>query len=560
MRRLKSLGVLIGAAGLLTAAAACGSSGPSSGSGASTSSGPSGTLTIANEFGSTWTCQFNPFNPNVSILPFGPVYEPLVFMDNLESGKTSPWLATSWTWSDNNKVLTFNIRQGVKWSDGVPFTAKDVVFTFDELKKFPGLDIQSDWSFLSSVVQKGSDQVVMTFKTAGTANFYYAADQTPIIPEHIWASIKNPVTYNDNHPVGTGAYTVSACTPENITYSANKHYYISGEPKVATVDYPAFLSNNTANQELADGQAQWGNQFIPSIQSFYSGKSASNKYWFPPTVNNEIFINLKKPLLDELPVRQAMAYAIDRQKVSQIGEYGYEPPANQTGIVTPTFSSWEDTAEAAKYNYDYDPAKAKSILTAAGFKMGSNGIFETSSGTPLQFTIVNIGDYSDWVASVQIIQQEFKAVGIGLTVDNLSSNAYDAAMFDGNYELGYNTESGGPGPYYELRQWLLSANSAPIGQTASTNWERYENPATDALLDEYSAASPAQQHQIIDQLQEVMLSQVPLIPVTESVDWYEYNTADFTGWPTASDPYDQPGPALTPDFGWTLLHLAPAKG
>jgi peptide/nickel transport system substrate-binding protein len=555
MRRLKSLGVLIGAAGLL--AAACGTSTPSSSGTGHASAGPSGTLTISNEFGSTWTCQFNPFNPNVSILPFGPVYEPLVYMDNLESGRTSPWLATSWTWSDSDKVVTFNIRKGVTWSDGKPFTAADVVFTFNELKKYPALDIQSDWSFLSSVVQKGSDQVVMTFKTPGTANFFYAADQTPIIPEHIWATIKNPVTFNDPTPIGTGAYTVGSCTPENIKYVANMHYYLPGEPKIATVNYPAFLSNNAANAELADGQAQWGNQFIPSIQTFYSAKSPANHYWFPPTVNNDIFINLKKPLLDELPVREAMAYAIDRNKVSEIGEYGYEPPANQTGIVTPTFSTWLDTSAAAKYNYGYDPAKAKQILQAAGFKMGSNGIFQTASGTPLSFTMVNIGDYSDWVASLQIVQQEFKAVGIGLTVENLSSNAYDADMFNGNYELGYNTESGGPGPYYELRQWLLSANSAPIGQTASTNWERYENPATDALLNEYSAATPAQQHQIVDQLQQVMLSYVPLIPVTEGVDWYEYNTADFTGWPTPSDPYSQPGPAITPDFGWTLLHLAP---
>ncbi len=500
MRRLKAIGVIIGVAGLLTAAAACGTS---SSSGTGTKSGPaaaSGTLTISNEFGSTWTCQFNPFNPNVTILPFGPVYEPLVYMDNLESGKTSPWLATSWAWSDSNKVVTFTIRKGVTWSDGKPFTAADVVFTFNELKKFPGLDIQSDWNFLSSVAQKDSDQVVMTFKTAGTADFYYAADQTPIIPEHIWASVKNPVTWGDDNPVGTGAYTLGSCTPENIKYVANKHYYMPGEPKIATVNYPAFLSNNAANEELADGQAQWGNQFIPSIQQAYSAKNPANKYWFPPVVNNDLFINLKKPLLDELPVRQAMAYAIDRSKVSQIGEYGYEPPANQTGIVTPTFTSWLDTKEAAKYNYDYDPARARQILQTAGFKMGSNGIFQTASGTPLSFTVVNIGDYSDWVASLQIIQQEFKAAGIGLTVDNMSSNAYDAAMFDGNYELGYNTESGGPGPYYELRQWLLSSNSAPIGHTASTNWERYSSPATDALFAEYPAASPAQQHQIVDQL------------------------------------------------------------
>ncbi len=561
MRRLKSLGVLIGAASLLTAAAACGTSTSSgTGSGSTKASGPSGTLNISNEFGSTWTCQFNPYNPNFSTLPFGPVYEPLAFVDNLESGKASPWLASSWVWSNSDKTLTFTIRKGVTWSDGKPFSAADVLFTFNLLKKYPALDLNSDWTFLTSVTQQGSDQIVMNFKTAGQADFYYAADQTAIVPQHIWGSIKNPVTYSDKDPIGTGAYTVSACTPENITYTAYKHYYVPGLPKVETVNYPAYLSNNAANADLASGKDQWGNQFIPSIQAAYTSKNASNKYWFPPTVNNEIFVNLKNPMLSNVAVREAISYGIDRAKVSTNGEYGYEPPANQSGIVTPTYSSWVDPSLTTKYNYGYNPTKAKQVLTAAGFKMGSNGIFTSPSGQPLSLSIINIGDYSDWVASMQIVAQEMKAVGINLSVENLSSTAYDADLYTGKYQLAYSTESGGPGPFYEMRQWLLSSNSAPIGQTASSNWERYSNPATDTLLNEYPAASPAMQHQIVDQLQQIMLTDLPVIPVVESVDWFEYNTGDFSGWSTQSDPYAQPGPAITPDFGWVLMHLAPVKG
>ncbi len=553
MRRLKSLGALVGAAGLLTAVAACGTS---------TSSGSSGgsTLTISNESGSTWNCQFNPFNENVNWELFGPVYEPLVFIDSLESGKASPWLAKSWTWSDNDTVVTFTMRSGVKWQDGVPLTAADVVYTYNLIKKHPALDLNSDWSVLKSVVQKGSNQVVMTFNGSGLTDFYLVAYETPIVPEHIRSKIANPVTYPDKNPVGSGAYKISSCTPENIKFVANPNYYIPGEPKIQTVNYPAFLSNTPANQELADGQAQWGNQFIPSIQSFYAAKSPNNKYWFPPTLNNDLFVNLTKPLLDNVAVREAMSYAIDRSKVSTDGEYGYEPPANQSGIVTPTFSSWEDTSLTSQYNYSYDPAKAEQILTAAGFTKGSNGIFQNSAGQQLNFTVINIGDYSDFVADMQIVQQEFKAVGIGLTVDNLSSNAFDSDLFDGDYQLAYYYETGGPTPYYEFRQWLDSANSAPIGQAASYNYERYDNPATDALLSEYAdTTSSTLQHTIMDQLEQVMLTDVPVIPIVESVDWYEYNTGAFTGWPTASNPYAQPGPAQNPDFGWTLLHLAPKK-
>jgi len=552
MRRLKSLGVLIGAAGLL--AAACGTASTSS----STSSGPSGTLTISNESGSTWNCQFNPFNENVNWELYGPVYEPLAFVDVLESGKATPWLAKSWSWNSNATVLTFTMRSGVTWQDGVPLTAADVVYTFDLLKKDPALDLNSDWSFLKSVVQKGSNQVVMTFDGPGMTNFYLAAYETPIVPEHIWSKVANPVTWPDSNPVGSGAYKVGACDAENIKFVANKHYYMPGEPKIATVDYPAFLSNTPANQELADGQAQWGNQFIPSIQSFYADKSPNNKYWFPPTLNNDLFVNLTKPLLDNVAVREAMSYAINRSEISSKGEYGYEPPANQSGIVNPTFSSWADSSLDSQYNYSYDPAKAISVLTAAGFRRGSDGIFQNSAGQPLNFTVLNIGDYSDFVADMQIVQQEFKAVGIGLTVENLSSTAFDSDLFDGDYQLAYYYETGGPTPYYEFRQWLDSSGSAPIGQAAAYDYERYDNPTTNTLLNQYAnTTSTAVQHQVMDELEQIMLTQLPVIPVVESVDWYEYNTADFTGWPTPGDPYDQPGPAQNPDFGWTLLHLAP---
>ncbi|HUJ07353.1 MAG TPA: ABC transporter substrate-binding protein [Streptosporangiaceae bacterium] len=556
MRRLTILGAVVVVSLLAAACSTSTSSAPPSSA--------SKVLTIDNESGETWPCDFNPFNLSYIGYSLGPVYEPLAFVNTLESGKTSPWLATSWTWSDGNKVLTFTIRSGVKFSNGDPLTPADVVFTFEMLKKNPTLDVNAVWSVLSSVAQKGSNQVVMTFKTEAVPYFYYVADQVAIVDQSIWSKIKNPVLYPDKNPVGTGAFTTGAtdCTPENIKYVANPHYWQPGEPKVKVVNYPSFLTNDTANTYLADGQAQWGSQFIPSIKSFYLAKSPDNHYWFPPVVNVTMFINLTNPILKNVAVRQAMAYAINRPKASTIGEYGYEPPSNQTGIVTPTFSSWLDSSLAAKYgnNYAYNPKKAISILEAAGFKRGPNGIFQTPSGTPLSFNIVNNGGFSDWVAAVQTIVADFKAVGIQLTPEDLSAGTFDADIYTGKFDLGYYAETGGPTPYFELRQWLYSANSAPIGKAAGSNFERYSNPATDALINEYGATTSAsKQHSIVDQLEQVMLSDVPVIPVTEEVDWYQYSTASFSGWETPGDPYAQPAAYNYPDWGQTLLHLSPVK-
>jgi len=524
----------------------------------SSAGGTPSVLNIADEYGVTWNCQFNPFNASDEFDSFGPVYEELVYIDNLKNGSATPWLATAWDWSNGNKTLTFTIRKGVTWSDGQPFSAKDVVFTFDLLKKNPSLDLNSDWSVLSSVAQKGSDQVVFNFKSAAVPYFYYIADETPIVAAHIWSSVANPVTNLDPHPVGTGPYTMSSCSGANIQYTKNSHYWQPGLPHIETVNFPSYLSNNAANQDLKSGTDQWGSQFIPNIQRYYiSADSKYYHYWFEPLFNVNIYINLMDPLLSNLAVREAMAYAIDRPQVSKIGEYGYEPASNQTAIVLPTFSKWYDSALAAKYGnaYAYNPAKAISVLEAAGFKRGGNGIFE-KDGKPLSFTIVNNGGFSDWVAAVNVVQANLKAVGIQVTPDNLSNTTFLSDVQEGHYQLAYNWDVGGPGPYYELRQLLYSPNSAPIGKAASSNFERYSSKATDALIGQYaSTTSSAVQHNVVDQLEKVMLSDVPVIPVTEAVDWYQYDTQHIGGWVTQSDPYAQPAQYAWPDWGVVLMHL-----
>jgi peptide/nickel transport system substrate-binding protein len=545
---MKRLAILLLVAGLALTASACGGS-------KSSNSGGSTAVTISNEQGTTWTCGFNPFNSDVNFLSFGTVYEELTFVNGLQSGKTTNWLAKSFAWSNGNKTLTVSIRPGVKWSDGKPFSASDVLYTFNLLKKNPGLDLNAAWSVLQSVTQNG-DKVVFNFKTSAVPYFYYIAGQTPIVPQHIWSTIKNPVTYKDTHPVGTGPFKMANCSPQVIKYTKNGGYWQQGKPTIETVYYPAFTSNDPANQQLASGKAQWGSQFIPNINSYYLSKSADNHYWFPPLVNVDIFSNLKDPILSDVNVRKAMAYAIDRKKVSDIGEYGYEPPSNQTGIVTPTFDDWLDKGLASQVNYN--PAKAKQILQSAGYTM-KNGVFQTKGGKPLSFKIINIGGYSDWVASVQVIQSELKKVGIEITPENLSSTTYDADNYNGKYQLSYNgNESGGPAPYYELRQLLYSKNSAPIGKAASSNWERYSNPETDKLIEEYGATTdPAKQHEIVRKLEAVMVNEIPVIPVTEGVDWYQYNTKDLAGWVTKQNTFSKPAAYENPDWGVMLLHLKP---
>jgi peptide/nickel transport system substrate-binding protein len=512
-------------------------------------------VTISNEQGQTWTCGFNPFSADLINWSFGPVYEPLVFVNALKSGAATPWLASQYAWSNHNKTITFTIRSGAKWSDGKPLTAADVLYTFQLIKKNPALDLQAVWTVLKSVTRSGS-KVTFQFKTAAVPYFYYVAGQTPIVAQHIWKSVKDPVNFKDAHPVGSGPYTMASCSPQVMKYTKNANYWQKGLPKISTVYYPAYTSNDPANQDLASGKAQWGSQFIPSIEKFYLSRSKDNHYWFPPLTNVSVFINLKNPILKDVAIRRAMAYAIDRARVAKIGEYGYEPPGNQTGIVTPTFKSWLNKSLAKKFSYN--PARAKQILTKAGYKF-SGGVFHTKSGKALSFTMINIGGYSDWVASAAIVIQNLKAIGIKVTAQNLAATTYNNDNYKGTYELSYQgNESGGPSPYYELRQELYSPNSAPIGKLASSNWERYYNTKVDSLIEAYAAtASLAKQHAIVDQLEAAMVRDVPIIPITEGVDWYQYNTSALSGWVTKQNPFAKPAAYEVPDWGVMLLHLKP---
>ena len=521
-------------------------------------------VTIANSTGALWTCAFNPFNVSVSGETLGLIYETLVY-DNLLNDEKTPWLASSYQWSTDNKTLTFTIRSGVQWTDGQLFSAADVVYTFNLLKQHPGLDTQSVWTVLSGVAQEGTDKVVMTFARASVMSFYQIAGQTAIIPQHIWTNIKDPVTEAMPNPVGTGPFTTgsSSCSSENITYTRNPNYWQKGLPHIRTVYYPAFSDNDAANRYLVSGSAEWGGQFIPNIDTSYIAKDSANyHYWFPPVHNVNLLFNFNMAPLDNKLVRQAFAYAIDRGSVSQKGEYGYEPAGNQTGVITPTFRTWVDTAAAAKYNYSFNPARAASILQHAGFTKNSSGVFQDSAGKTLSFKVITIGGYTDWGASLQVIQDNLKQAGIEIAVQNESGSDFVNDLLIGRFQLAYGSiaTSFGPNPYYELRNLLHSPSPADTSPTPAGNFGRYVNKTVDGLLDQFGpTGDPSQQHKLMNQIEAVMLEDVPVIPVTESVAWYEYSTKSLAGWPTMSNQFAAPAPWNLPDMEVTLLHLYKAS-
>jgi peptide/nickel transport system substrate-binding protein len=402
---------------------------------------------------------------------------------------------------------------------------------------------------MKSVTASGST-VTMTFNQPAQPYFFNFANQVGIVPKHIWSTgeaAKHPDTWANKKPVGTGPFEVSPCSANNIQYVANPNFWQKGKPYIQKVEYPAYLDNGPANLDLANGKAQWGSQFIPNIQRFYLSKSSDNHTWSPPVTNVALYPNLDAAHpTSKLAVRQAIAHAIDRAQIAKIGEGGQQPAANQGGVVTPTFAKFHDQAAVQAAGYDKpDADKAKQLLQSAGY----------SSSHPLKLSVITVTGYTDWDASLAVVKQELQPIGIDLTVKDLAQQTYDSRLYQGDFDLAYYGETGGPTPYYELRRNLYSKNTAPIGKDASSNYERYRNPQADSLIEQYASADETQQVEIVKQLSKLMLDDVPVIPTTESVDWFQYNTSKITGWPTEKDPYAQPAAYILPDIEQLLLRI-----
>lgn len=526
--------------------------------GGSSNSSTKHVLTAICSVGGSYTEDMSPFSPNANCGVEGPLYENLEYVNGV-TGQVTPMLATGYTFSPDNKTLTFTIRQGVKWSDGKAFDANDVAFTFNMLKTYPDADAQGLWGFLSSVTATNPTTVVMTFKSPAPTELPFIQG-TYIVPQHLWANVGDPAKYTNSSPVGTGPMTLESFSPQLIKYAKNTSYWQASQVQVDELDYPVVNSNDTALLKMASGQADWTGIFDPAVQTAFVSKDPAHNFSEPvPVVPVQIIPNLTDPLLSQLTVRQAISAALDRHAMSVSGEAGFEQPASPTGLL-PGQEKYLDP----KYNGTLpsfpaaSASAADTILQNAGFTKGSDGIYADKQGHKLNFSVTVPGDYSDYVADLGIAKQNLQAAGIGLTLNKVSDTAFRTDRATGNFQLLMSGGFFGPTPYYYLEPLLHSTH---IGGANGTNWSQWKDAKTDQLLDQYAATSdPTMQQNVIMQLSNIMASQLPVIPVLNAVQFFEYTTVHWTGWPTASNLYavGSAYPLPAGDNEQVILHLRPA--
>ncbi len=518
-------------------------------------------VVVAQEQHASWVRNFNPLLSHSHVrwpTPAG-IYEPMMIYNTLQ-GEYVPWLATKHQFSDDNLNLEFETRGGVQWSDGKPFSARDVAFTFNLLQEHPALDLHAVWKTLAKVEAPTDSRVVFTFSRAFTPGLFRIAQQ-PIVPEHVWSKVADPVAFANPDPVATGPFTVVK-TFQNQVYelAKNPNYWQAGKPHVAGLRFPAFPSNEPAALALMNGEIDWSGKFIPDIEKVYVARDPEHhKYWFPKmgTTHNLYTNNLKAPLSD-VRVRKALSMAIDRERITKIAVHGYTSPIEAHGL-SRAFDRWKnpDALKDALW-VSYNPEKANALLDEAGLTRGPDGMRRGPDGKPLELNINVVTGWSDWISAVQLIVKNFEAVGVQAKMKTLAFSAFFDALQRGNYDLSMGWAEEGPTPYMYYRFVMNGAAAKPIGEAGAMNWNRFKDDEVDAALVAFEKTrDEKEQRALSDKLQGLYSQHAPLIPLHPSPSWGICNTKHFVGFPSEEDPYARLSPFSAPEYLLVLTNIRP---
>ena len=419
------------------------------------------------------------------------VYDTLVEPD--QNLQMQPELATKWTTSKDQLTWTFTLRGGVEFSDGTPLTSADVVYTYDRIIN-DKLNSAYKFTTVKSITAPNPTTVVVKLK-----------QPTPNLLSNLGGFKGLGIVEKKNvtdgkiktDPIGSGPFMISSYTQgDSIKLVPNPHYW-GPKPKIGGVTFTFVKDPTVALEDLQSGQVQWTDNLPPQqVSSLESSSSSgivvksvpSTDYWYL-TLNEA-----RKPYNDPR-VRQAIAYAIDRNAITKAATYG-NATINQTAI--PKGSYWYDDYAP----YSYDPAKAKSLLSQAGVSGLSMDLMVTS-------------EYPQTVQAAQVIAAELKPVGINVNIRTLDFAQWldqeGKGQFD-SFMLGWlgNLD---PDEYYYAQQHT----------GASFNFQKFSNPQVDKLLDQARVETDkARRKQLYDQAAKIIVDQASYI--------YLYNPDVVQGW------------------------------
>lgn len=510
--------------------------------------------------------------------------EPL-FILNYETGVIMPWLAEWYKQNQTADVWTIKLREGIKWSDGEPMDADDVVFTINMIKNTPGLvNIGGIARWVERVTKRG-DLIVELKLTLPNPHFVldnFAVEifgSISILPEHIWQD-KDPLTFanydpDKGWPVFTGPYTLKSISNTRFVYLRDDNWWgakagFKPLPKPKQLIWTAYGSEEIraaamANQDL-DSLQDITLEVFTTLQKRNPNVIAYHKdlpYSWPDPCTRTLEFNHELAPWNDKDLRWALNYAIDREEVVSKALKGTTIAARS--IFPPYFAldRYVDLAEeAGLYKkhpmMKHDPAKARAIIESKGYSLNEKTGFYQKDGKELALYIQTPEPFIEKQKIARVITEQFQRAGIAATWGVVSYDEFFGDFSVGDYEarLGWQACNSVNEPWSSMNSFNISLYK-PVGeaigytQVAGDNGWRWQNKAYSGLVDEIGALplDDPEIDSLFIKAMDIWMDELPIIPITQAKKLVPFDTSYWTNWPSADNPY------IHPPTWWQSTHV-----
>jgi peptide/nickel transport system substrate-binding protein len=489
---------------------------------------------------------------------YGLIYDNLMDYGQLDYSP-APRLATSWSTSKNGLVWTYHIRQGVKWSDGVPLTAADVAYTFN--RDIHGTAERADnLSYIQNITkvqQTGKYTVVMTVSkpTPGMALLII-----PILPEHIWKNVseKQVTTFANKDPVGSGAFRVTKFAEnQSVSLKANPHYW-GGKPGISNLVFQYYANPSAEAFALKNGSIAFAEDLPEQLYKSLAGASgvtlnnAPSGNWDELAFNNGAAtvsghpIGNGSPALKDINVRHAISYSLNLPKL--VSRVLLDTGSPGTSIIPPIYRQYHYEPTAAE-RYTYDPAKARQILTADGWKTGAGG-FRFKDGKELSLRLFIRSQSPTETQDAPYLKAWLNSVGIKVNTSFMSDSQLTQVVGDGDYDMfvwGWGVE---PNPDFQLSVFTCGQRSIGSNGHYTPGWSDsfYCNTSYDQMYSQQKSLGGAARAKVILAMEKQLYVNDPYALLYYYNDTQAYRSDLFTGF--APQPDTAHGLMLYQEVSW----------
>lgn len=409
-----------------------------------------------------------------------------------------PDLATSWETSPDGKTWIFNLRTDVRWHDGVDFTAEDVKFTFDTiLDPSIGSRWRSTWQVIESIDVVDPHTVRMNLSAPMGSMLPLLAYNTFIVPKHKLQGqdLKSPPDFIA-HPIGTGPFKFKEHVSGSYYHVQAYEDYYEGRAILDGIAFKVIPDVNVQIAQMIAGELDLTWTIEPSVMPIVQGipnlalTTVDVPQYFFIALNNE------NPLFADKRVRQALAHGLDRDLMIKEALAGSVTRADS--VVHPVMQ-WCYTDDVHKY--EYDPDRARALLTDAGWTPGADGIL-AKGGQKFSFTITQDRGNPTREQLVIVAQQYWKALGMDVRLEFTEWNALMLEYREGRYDAHLNWWITAPDPDFQ----------SYFGSTGTSNRPRYKNPELDKILEAgRSATTPETRAPYYHEMQKILAEELPCI-------------------------------------------------